>query len=141
MPLFSIPNLFLERRQQIKCYVCRLKVPGIGLRDVMSERSESRSPRRGHDLTTRNERGSVHPRQQPGCNRLYISFHAANLSGEKNSRIRLHLQSLAQQSRRVDISIAVNLPIAQKARILQTGDKTQHPRLLAKLQMILKSHQ
>ena len=42
---------------------------------------------------------------------------------------------------RIDVSVAVNLSIAQETRILQTRNQPQHSRLVAKLQMILKSDQ
>ena len=35
----------------------------------------------------------------------------------------------------------MNLPVAQEARIFEAGNQPQHPRLLAKFQMILKAHQ
>src|SRR6266446_5986779 len=34
MPLFPLTNLFFQRRQQVKCYVGRLKVFRVGMSDV-----------------------------------------------------------------------------------------------------------
>src|ERR1700677_996643 len=44
-----------------------------------------------------------------------------------------------EQGRRVDIGVAVNLSVAEKARSFEARDQTQHVRLLAKFQVILKS--
>ena len=83
----------------------------------------------------------MHSGQQAGCNRFHVTFHATNLPREENPRVRLHLQSLAQQSRRINVRITMNLSVTQKSRILQTRDQPQHTRLIAKLQMILEADQ
>ena len=56
-------------------------------------------------------------------------------------RMLFHLQRLPQQSRRIDISVAMYLPVAQKARILQPRNQPQHARLLAEFQVILEADQ
>jgi hypothetical protein len=37
VPFFTVANLVVERRQEIKSYVRGLKILGVGLRDVMHE--------------------------------------------------------------------------------------------------------
>ena len=49
------------------------------------------------------------------------------------------LQGRGEQSRRIDVSIAVNLSVAQEAGVFEPGDQAEHSRLLAELQMILKT--
>ena len=51
------------------------------------------------------------------------------------------LQRIGQQRRRIDVSVAMNLPVPQKLRILQPRNQPQDALLLRKPQMILKSHQ
>ena len=79
------------------------------------------------------------PASKPGGDRFHIAFDAADLSGEENLRVRFHLQRLGKQRGRIDVGVAVNLPVAQEARILESGDQAQDAGLLAELQMILKS--
>src|SRR5205085_3065517 len=43
--------------------------------------------------------------------------------------------------RRVDVSVAMDLAIAQEAGIFQPGDETQYACLLAKTQMVLEADQ
>ena len=60
---------------------------------------------------------------------------------EQNPRLFLQTQRFIQQKRRLNISIAMNLPVAKEARVLQAGNQPQYARLLAKFQMVLKTHQ
>src|SRR5581483_6826909 len=43
------------------------------------------------------------------------------------------------QLRRMDVGIAVDLPVAQKARVLQPRDHAENPRLLGKAEMVLET--
>src|SRR5205814_530397 len=54
--------------------------------------------------------------------------------------MRLHLQRLSQECRSVEISVAMNLAVAKKLRVLKSGNQAEYTSLLAKLQVILKSH-
>src|SRR5271165_119591 len=139
--LFAVTNLLLQRRKQIEGDICGLKVLRIGVGHIVRERTEGRGPGRGFEIASRGQRGSVHPGQKSGGDRLHIALDAANLPGKENLWMRFHLQCLLQQSRRIDVGVAVNLSVAQKTRILQAGNQAQHARLFAKLQMILESHQ
>ena len=51
----------------------------------------------------------------------------------------LHLQSCCEQRGRVDVSVAVDLAVAQEAGVLEAGDQAEHARLLADLEMILEA--
>ena len=42
---------------------------------------------------------------------------------------------------RVDVGVAVDLPVAQEPRVLQAGNQAQHAGLIAELQVILKADQ
>src|SRR4051794_40644287 len=50
----------------------------------------------------------------------------------------LHLESFLEQCWRVEIGIAMDLAIAEKVCVLKSWNETQHARLLAELQMVLK---
>ena len=62
MPLFPIANLLLQRRQQIKRNIRRLKILRIRMRHIMRQRSKCRSPRRRRDLSSRKP---AQPRASP----------------------------------------------------------------------------
>src|SRR5438309_11013538 len=106
---------------------------------VMSERSEGRCPRRSTQRHTLRERGDVHPCKQSRGNRFHIAFHAANLSCEKDLRMRFHLQGRLKQRGRVDVSVAMDLAVTQEPRIFESGNQAQDSGLLSELEMILKS--
>src|ERR1041385_3739784 len=130
MTLFAVPNLLLQWGQQIECDIRRLKVLRIRVGYIVRQRSKGRSSRSRSHLTPQSHRGSVHARNQSSRNRFHIAFDAANLPGEEYPRMRFHLQGLAQQSGRVDVRVAVDLPVAQNAGILQSWNQAQYPRLL-----------
>ena len=48
---------------------------------------------------------------------------------------------LIQQGGRADVGVAMNLPVAQEARVFQAGNQAQHARLLAELEMVLEADQ
>src|SRR5262249_32735737 len=70
---------------------------------------------------------------------LDIALHSANLPREQYVRMHLHLQRRREQGRRIDVGITMNLSVAQEAAVLEAGNESQHARLFAKLQMVLKS--
>jgi hypothetical protein len=51
------------------------------------------------------------------------------------------LQRVHQQRRRVDVCIAMNLPITQELRVFEARNQPQDALLFAEPQMILKAHQ
>src|SRR5436305_8640928 len=81
----------------------------------------------------------VNSRQQPCRDRLCISLHSANLSGEEDIRVPLHLQSLFEQRWSIEIGVAMDLSIAQKSCVLKSRNETQHARLLPEFQVILET--
>src|SRR5436305_7811690 len=107
----------------------------------MSERSDGRCTRRSTQRHTLRERGDVHPCKQSRGNRFHIAFHAANLSCEKDPRMRLHLQGRLKQRGRVAVSVAMDLAVAKEPRIFESGNQAQESGLLAESAMILKSNQ
>src|SRR5947209_16534382 len=80
-------------------------------------------------------------RQQSCRNRFCISFHAANLSGKEDIRMPLHLETLFEKRWGIEIRVAVDLPIAEKPRVLKSRNETQHARLLREFQVVLEAHQ
>lgn len=96
MPLFAVADFFLQGGEKIERYVGRLKIAGIGMGDVMRQRAEGGGARRGFDFISGNQRGRVNTRKQASGNGFHIALDAANLPGKKDSRVRLHLQSLSQ---------------------------------------------
>src|SRR5271169_3916626 len=141
MTFLAVTNLFLQPWQEIKCDVRGLEVLRVRMGHVVRQRSKRGSPWRRHKFVSPNQCRRVYPRHQPSCNRLHVAFHTADLSREQNPWMRLHLQGFPQQRWTVDIRVAMNLPVAQKPRILQSGNHPQHARLLSELQMILESDQ
>ena len=109
--------------------------------DVMHQTPVSRSPRRRDGHAPRHQLSREDPRQHARGDGFRIPFHAGELSRNQNARSRLQLQRLRQQRGRVDIRIAMNLAIPQKLCVFESRNHPQNPRLLAKLQMILKSNQ
>src|SRR6202050_1062095 len=107
VPLLAVADFLLQSRQEIESDIGWLESLGVGMSDIMRERSKRGSPRRRHNLTPKRERRRMHPRQQSGCDRLHVTFHAANLPGKQNSWLRFHLQRVPQQRRRIDVSIAM----------------------------------
>src|SRR5580700_6226420 len=139
MALFAIANLAIERGQQIKGDISRLKGLALRPRDVVDQRTKRSGTRWRRRRAASSERNRIHTRDETGCNRFDIAFDPTDLPSEENIGMSFHLQSRIQQRRRVDVGVAVNLPIAQEPRAFQPRDETQHPRLLAEFQMILES--
>ena len=73
-----------------------------------------------------------HARRQAGGDRFHISLHARNLAGEEHIRMIAQLQRVVQQRRRIDVSVAMNLPVAQEFRILEPRNQPQDALLLGK---------
>src|SRR5215470_8807295 len=139
MPFFTVADLLLKRRKQIERNVRGLKIFRTGVRHVMHKRSKSRGPRSRTHFKTRNKCPAVHPRNQASSNGFDIPFHSANLSRKEYPRMLLHLQRLAKQGGCIDVGIPVNLPVPEKASMLEPRNQPQHARLLAEVQMILES--
>ena len=83
------------RRQQIEGNVSGLEVSCIGLRDVMHQRAEGRGPRRSNGIGIRSERSGMNAGHETGRDRLDVSFHSADLAGEQDARMGLHLERVA----------------------------------------------
>src|SRR5437667_11086633 len=113
MALFAVANPRGQSGQQIKRYVGGLKIPGISLGDVVNQRSECGGAGRRNGLAAGRQGGGVQAGDQSGCNGFDVAFDAADLSGEENLRVILHLQSWSEQRRSIDVSIAVNLAVTQ----------------------------
>src|SRR5262252_7289333 len=81
----------------------------------------------------------MNSRDQAGGDRFHVAFDAADLSGEENAGMVLHLQSFAQERWSVDVCVAVNLAVSQETRVFEARDQAKDAGLLAKLEVILKS--
>ncbi len=83
----------------------------------------------------------MHSGEQSRRDRFHIAFDTAYLPSEKNLRMRFHLQSLKQQGGRVDVSVAMDLSVAQETRVLKTRNQAQDLSLFAELKVVLKSNE
>ena len=139
--VLTIANPGLQRRQKIKRNVSGLKFRGVGVSDVVGERPESGSARRSRELCAAYQAGGMNASHQPGGDGFDVTFHAADLPGEKNVGMRLHLQSWGEKRGSVDVGVAMDLPVAQKAGVFEPRNQPQDARLLSEPQMILKSNE
>ena len=89
----------------------------------------------------RGQRGGGDSGKLSGGNRFDVALDPGDLPREQHARMPLHLQRGKQQGGRVDVGVAMNLPVAQEARIFQAGDQPQHARLLAEAEMVLEADQ
>ena len=119
--LLAVANRFLEGRQQVKGDVGGLKAFRIRVRDVMHQRAEGGRPRRDNRLCSRGQCGRLDPGHESGGNGFDVSFDAADLARQDHERMCSHLQRFREQTGRIDVGVAVNLPIAQEARIFEPG--------------------
>ena len=55
--------------------------------------------------------------------------------------MRAKLERLGEQRRRVDVSVAVDLAVADERGIFQAGDEAEDARLLAELEVVLEADQ
>jgi len=81
------------------------------------------------------QRSRVDSCEQPCCNGFCIALDSRKLPGEHQPRSFLQPQVFVEQYRRLNIRVAMNLPVAQEARILKARNQPQHAGLLAKLEM------
>src|SRR5271157_1157382 len=128
---------FVELRQQIEGDVGRLVVLGVGARDVMAQRAQGGLPEQRAQLLAGGQRGRVHPGHQTGGDGFHVSFHARDLAGEEDPRLRPQLQGGPEQ-RGVDVRIAMNLPEAQELGVFEARDQAQDAGLLAEFQVVLE---
>src|SRR5438270_4947375 len=136
----STSSDLVTRRQQVECNVCRLEISRVGIADVMDQRSERGFARWRGGLVFVDDRCRMGACQESGSDRFGVSLDAANLPGKQHARMRLHLQRLSQECGSVEIGVAMNLAVAKKLRVLESGNQAEYTSLLAKLQVILKSH-
>ena len=81
---------------------------------------------------------ALRPAIRPGRRRLDVAFHAGNLPGEEQARIRARLPRLVQHGRPVDVRVPVDHAEAHELRLLEPGNHAQHSRLLAPFHLRLK---
>src|SRR5215470_5888370 len=128
------PRAFVQLWKQIKSYVRGLKVAGIGIANVVHQRSKRARARRRRGTEALTQPRNMDSRKQSHGDGFGVALNTGNLSGKKDIGMLLQIERLGQQRRRVDVGVAMNLSIAQEARIFQAGNKAQHARLLTKLQ-------
>src|SRR4030095_17269169 len=86
----------------------RLIFPGIGVRDVISERADRRRAWRDSRLFAANERGRVSSGDEAGGSRLDISLDARDLPGKEKVIAKFRLPGFAQHRRSVDVGVAMH---------------------------------
>src|SRR5580658_1298331 len=116
-----------------------VEAPGIGVRDVVDERAERRLARGGDWRGSPGSGGGVKAGQHAGGDGFGVSFDAGNLSGEENGWVIAQVERLGEDARRVDISIAVNLAVAQELCVFKARNEAQDAGLLGIFQMILEA--
>ena len=110
--------------------------------EVAGERAQGR----GRAGTARRSRPSpfqseIEADREARRRRLEIALDARDLPGEPHPRARLHPVVLVEMGRRVDEGVAVDLPEADEAGVLQARDHPQHALLLAPLHARLEADQ
>ena len=136
-----LAQLFFKRLQQIKRDVGGLEVFGIGVGDVVDQRAQGAGARRGDRFLATNQRGGVETGQQPGGDGLRVTLDAGKLAGKHEPWRFLEAECFVQQQRGLDVGVAMDLAVAQEARIFKAGNHAQHARLLAEFQMVLEADQ
>ena len=92
VPFFAVANFLFERREKIEGDVGGLESFGIGLRDVVNERTECRGAGRGNGIGSGGERGGVHAGHQADRDGFDVPFDSADLAGKENAGMRFHLE-------------------------------------------------
>ena len=72
---------------------------------------------------------------------IRIALDTDQLSRKEEGAARLELEGIAQQLGRIDKGVAMQAAVAQKLRLLKTGNHAKHPLLLPVGQFSLESHE
>jgi len=91
VPLLTIANAFFQPRQEIKRNIRWLELLRISVSDVVHQRPQRGRTRRRNWNFSRNQRSRMNPCQHPGCDGFDVPLHSANLPGEQDCRMLLHL--------------------------------------------------
>src|SRR6476620_11293506 len=137
----ALTGLLIERRKQVERDVCRLVMTGIRSGDVGRQRPERSLTRKRPRLLAREKCRRIAPGKESGGDRLDITFNAGDLSGKEYFRTGFQLQRRSEQTRRVYVSVAVDLTVAHEFRFRPTRNQAKHARLLTELQVILEADQ
>src|ERR1700751_5296928 len=81
----------------------------------------------------------MNPRHQPRGDRFHVTLDTTDLACEQHTWMCLHLQRIPHKCRPVDVSIPMNLSVAQESGVLESRDQSQHAALVSELQVILKA--
>src|SRR6516165_4087605 len=80
-------------------------------------------------------------RQQTRRHAFHVAFDAGELPGDEHIGSVVQAEIGLEKSRRVDVSIAVDLSVAQELGVFKAWNHAQNPLLLGKLQVVLKAYQ
>ena len=141
LALHAASLIRLERFQQRKRDVDWLVVLCLRTGDISRQRADRTAWRRNQKFFTSQKTRGVQTGQPTHRHRFNVAFDAGNLSGKEDILMLAHLHGCREDARSVDISVAMNLAELQKLCALESGNQTQHTRLLAITQMILKADQ
>ena len=111
------------------------------MRYVVRQRADGRRARRRRRGLPHHERRGIEAGEQPGRRRLHVSLDSRNLPREQHVRIPAQLQRLRQQRRRVDVSVPMNLTVANELGVFEPRNQPENASLLTESQMILESDQ
>ena len=119
---------------------------GVGVGDVVNQRAECRGAGNGSWFFAARERCGVEARQQACGDGFGVAFDARELAGKENwswftapPRGGLQAQRFVEQCGRADVGVAMNLPVAQEARVFEAGDEAQDAGLVAPLEVVLEA--
>src|SRR5579884_3733165 len=81
----------------------------------------------------------MNARHQSGSNGLHVTLHSADLPGEKDAPVLLHLKCGVKQRGPIDVSVPMNLAVTKEPGIFQSRDEPQNAGLFTVLEVVLKS--
>jgi hypothetical protein len=139
--LHLVARRLIERRHDAVGDVGRLVVLGIGVRDVVRQRTDRRGPRRRLRRFAFRDRGGVSTRNQPGCRGLDVALDARHLPGKQQISAMARLPGRQQHLRPADVGIAMHHAEADEFGVLETRDHLQHARLVAPFDLRLEADQ
>src|SRR3970282_1201489 len=128
-------------RKEPKIRIHRLKVTRVRGRNVRHETAMRRGGGRRDQRQSRKTTGSVDSCQSSHRGGIRVALDADQLPCKEEGAARLELKGIAQQLGRIDKGVAMQAAIAQKLRLLKTGNHAKHPLLFPVGQFSLESHE
>src|ERR1700733_13333983 len=138
---YLLAQSLFQRQQQIKGYICRLELPGIGMGNVVHQRAQGGAARHRGGWFTMGKLGGIQAGEHSGSNGFGVAFHAGKLPGNQNARVVSKSQGLGKHPGSVDVGIPMDLPVAKELCPLQARYQPKDPSLLAEFKVVLQADQ